>query len=467
MAGVHGRCGVYGRYGMGGAVFTAGTAPRLAEDDDRVLGDEFVDLLLQGGALFRRLRLAGEHGSHRRAQVEWRRAAAARRQNQYSKPGRSMCAQPCIGVSRCRARVSNKHHHDSARQGPVAMQLGVAPLRRGDAAATDEAAGSVVNVTALLRTSVPSLMLRGERHTGTNFLDAIVQYNFRRAPRHQGAVAALAAPHRARQCYNFFGVSSPCYVPHGPFSGCVAQCADATLKQCANPSDRLRIDSASALRPSSYCCWKHGALDPTCRYTPRVSAYVIAVREPYAWLAAMHREPYEYLGSRKLSFAEFLRRPYAEKPPYYLHRTRHADPVAIWAKCVRSYFALPPAARLFVQIDDLFDLVRLGSQLSPLLLRMGFVRRPGLTALVYPPWATGLTKYNKYWGRFDHAGFVHAKLQLSNRSWAWQYTQADLDYINARIPEKLLVRLGMRLVRSLAELRAPSASLPTTTLAYS
>ena len=145
-------------------------------------------------------------------------------------------------------------------------------------------------------------MLRGERHTGTNLLDAIIQYNFKRAPEHQRSVAALAAPLRARKCYNFFGVSTPCYVPHGPFSGCVAQCADLGLKQCANPSDRLRTDSASALRPSSYCCWKHGALDPTCRYTPRVSAYVIAVREPYAWLAAMHREPYEYLGSRKLSF---------------------------------------------------------------------------------------------------------------------------------------------------------------------
>jgi hypothetical protein len=354
--------------------------------------------------------------------------------------------------------VANPHHSALA-----AMQLGVTALRRGDAAANDEAAGSVVNVTAtaLLRTSVPSLMLRGERHTGTNFLDAIVQYNFWRAPKHQRAVTALAAPLRARKCYNFKGVSTPCYVPHGPFSGCVAQCADPTAKQCANSSDRLRTDSASALRPSSYCCWKHGALDPTCRYIPRVSAYVIAVREPYAWLAAMHREPYEYLGSRKLSFAEFLRRPYAEKPAYYLQRTRHADPVAIWAKCVRSYLALPPAARLFVHIDDLFDLVRLGSQLSPLLLRMGFVRRPGLTALVYPPWATELNQYNKYWGRFDHAGFVHAKHLLSNRSWAWQYTQADLDYINARIPETLLASLGMRLVRSLAELRAPSALLPT------
>ena len=98
---------------------------------------------------------------------------------------------------------------------------------------------------------------------------------------------------------------------------------------------------------------------------------------------------------------------------------------------------------------------------------MGHIRGPplALTALVYPPWATELTKYNKYWGRFDHAGFVHAKLQLGNRSWAWQYTQADLDYINARIPEKLLASLGMRLVRSLAELRAPSASLPNPTLA--
>ena len=114
--------------------------------------------------------------------------------------------------------------------------------------------GSAVNVSALLSTTVPSLMLRGERHTGTNFLDAIIQYNFKRAPEHQRSVAALAVPLRARKCYHFFGVSTPCYVPHGPFSGCVAQCADLGLKQCANPSDRLRTDSASALRPSSYCC---------------------------------------------------------------------------------------------------------------------------------------------------------------------------------------------------------------------
>ena len=89
---------------------------------------------------------------------------------------------------------------------------------------------------------------------------------------------------------------------------------------------------------------------------------------------------------------------------------------------------------------------------------MGFVRRPGLTGLVYPPWATEVARYNKYWGRFDHAGFVRAKLQLDNRSWAWQYTQADLDYINARIPETLLASLGMRLARSLSELRAPGVA---------
>ena len=332
--------------------------------------------------------------------------------------------------------------------------------RGASAAAEDEA---VVNVTALLRTGVPSLMLRGERHTGTNFLDAIVQANLRRAPLHQREVAALAAPLRARKCYDFFGVSTPCYVPHGPFSGCVAQCADPARSQCASPSDPLRTGSASALRPSSYCCWKHGPIDPTCQYTPRASAYIISVREPYAWLAAMHREPYEYLGSRNLRFGEFLRRPYAEKPPYYLRLARHADPVTMWAERVRSYFALPPAARLFVHIDELFDLDRLSVQLSPL-LRMGFLRRPGQSALVYPPWAKELSKYNKYWGRFDHAGFVRAKRQLSNRSWAWQYTQADLDYANARIPEELLAGLGMRRVRSIVELRAPTAPRPKPTL---
>ncbi len=45
---------------------------------------------------------------------------------------------------------------------------------------------------------MPTLMLRGERHTGTKYLDAIVQYSFWRAPKHQRAVTALAAPLRAR-----------------------------------------------------------------------------------------------------------------------------------------------------------------------------------------------------------------------------------------------------------------------------
>ena len=84
-----------------------------------------------------------------------------------------------------------------------------APTMHSNRAAR-EAAGSAVNVSALLSTSVPSLMLRGERHTGTNFLDAIIQYNFKRAPEHQWSVAALATPLRARKCYHFFGVSTPC-----------------------------------------------------------------------------------------------------------------------------------------------------------------------------------------------------------------------------------------------------------------
>ena len=93
-------------------------------------------------------------------------------------------------------------------------------------------------------------------------------------------------------------MATACYVPHGPFSGCVAQCADSARAECA----------AEEPAGGSFCCWKHAEIDPLCRYTPQATAYVIAVRDPYSWLASLHRNPYEYLGPRKLPFAAFLRR---------------------------------------------------------------------------------------------------------------------------------------------------------------
>ena len=43
------------------------------------------------------------------------------------------------------------------------------------------------------------------------------------------------------------------------------------------------------------------------------------------------------------------------------------------------------------------------------LLRMGFELKPDRARVRYPPWATQLNRYNKYWGRFDHAGFVQVR----------------------------------------------------------
>tara|TARA_B110001452_G_scaffold2850_1_gene2519 strand:+ start:52 stop:1122 length:1071 start_codon:yes stop_codon:yes gene_type:complete len=314
------------------------------------------------------------------------------------------------------------------------------------------------NATAHPPTSpIPSLMLRGERHTGTNFLDAIITASFRRPPFHQRRAMAATVTLRTRKCYNFFGVSTPCYAPHGPFSGCVAQCSDPERQQCTSTDDGSRSDAASAEHPGSYCCWKHGAIDPTCRYAPRASAYVIAVREPYSWLVSLYRGPYEYLGSRQLKFGAFLRRAYSERPPYYVLLTRHPDPVTMWARRARSYLRVPPARRVLVPMEELFQLERLETRLRPL-LDMGFERRPGLASIIYPQWATELNKYNKYWGRFDRAGFENAKRQLRNRSWAWQYTQADLDYINERLPTPVLTELGIQRIKTIARLRQLGAA---------
>ena len=92
----------------------------------------------------------------------------------------------------------------------------------------------------------PTLILKGERHTGTNLLQSIITTNLG----YDGQVLDL----------------------------------DATYRFCFSPLDvRLGVN----------CCWKHGYVDDRCTpaYKSAKPAFLLLARSVYPWLIAMHREP--------------------------------------------------------------------------------------------------------------------------------------------------------------------------------
>ena len=116
------------------------------------------------------------------------------------------------------------------------------------------------------------LLLKGKRHTSTNFLGAVLQHNL---------------GHNA------------CRDPKG------LCCLSASL---------LEVCSAGVNEPSNttYCCWKHGYANHDCPYPNRqpgqpypVGAFI--ARSPYPWLLSMFNHPYEYLNGGHMNFSQFIR----------------------------------------------------------------------------------------------------------------------------------------------------------------
>ena len=285
--------------------------------------------------------------------------------------------------------------------------------------------------------SFPTLILKGERHTGTNLLQEIVTTNLN----YTNQVLDL----------------------------------DATYRFCFAPD---------AVRHGLNCCWKHGFADDRCTpsYKTAKPAYLFLVRSVYPWLLAMHREPYEYNGPRhpeayaqsQQNFSAFLRAPanyervwLAEDPSnayrltskydgtYLVEPYTHDNPVAMWRDKMRSYLNVS-APRVIVTHDDMYDQQKLSTKLNGL-SNGGFHFIPGKYnetsgLFAYPPMDDSDSLGDKYTRLFTLKKFEQSKADSdANKRWLSSFTQADFDFVNSQLDEELMQQLGLDMVRSETE----------------
>jgi hypothetical protein len=276
----------------------------------------------------------------------------------------------------------------------------------------------------------PLIVIKGERHTGTNFITNILEKSF------GSAIRVLS------------GASDT-----DPLVSC-------------NPFEREP--------PKTYCCWKHGYASTWCHgfQSPDLPAlpggvvsslppHVFLVRSPYPWLLSMHDEPYDYDGDLTFNFSQFIRAPFSYVPrdlqgtslsgdPDY-----HANPIQLWNAKVRSYLQFesdvhygdePDGHRkdraivARVTHETLYDLKSLTKSLAPLLNISADVKD---TVIEYPPFAL----YNNKFGEaFSKADFEKAKQYEVEERWLDLLSQEDLDFINMELESNVVEQAGLQVV---------------------
>lgn len=159
----------------------------------------------------------------------------------------------------------------------------------------------------------------GERNTGTNFVEDIIEKNFKIG------VFPGDLPDFFRVLYN----AAYKYLPH------------SVARAIVEGDRNRRYDSRFHLQAG----WKHARMPNLPkghdRY-PEGLGFIAITKNPYAWLQSLHRRPYQgvhHRAARPLSFSEFLRTPWPTvgreyAPPVY------GNPVQMWNDKVRSYEVL-------------------------------------------------------------------------------------------------------------------------------
>ena len=243
---------------------------------------------------------------------------------------------------------------------------------------------------------------KGERHSGNNFLQSMLDKNFEQNPEGGG---------------------------------------------CETSSD---------VSARHFCCWTHGMASDECAaaFTPPPSVYVLLVRNPYAWLLAMNGEPYEYDGWKSGRLSSFLRAPFSYAPyPMYAgaEHHRHDNPVKLWGAKVAAYLSLR-TPKLLLTHDELYDEGAVRAKLELLTTRHGIARRAGLTAVVYPNFTTsaGNNNHNR---EFTLAEFEAARAYEREQRWASSYSQEDLDFVNSQLDAAHMAELRFEMLTT-----APAAS---------
>lgn len=267
----------------------------------------------------------------------------------------------------------------------------------------------------------PLIVIKGERHAGTNFIASILE--------------------------NSFGISN--------------------IRVTGGLSDKDPITSCNPFErepPRTYCCWKHGYASTWCHgfqspelpalpggVVAELPAHVFLVRSPYPWLLAMHDEPYDYNGNLTFNFSQFIRAPFDYVPRDYQGSTLaskpdyHANPIQLWNAKMRSYIQFESDARdraITVQLTHgmLYSLEALTKHLAPLMkITPGFKG----TVIKYPPFSL----YNdKFSSNFSQVEFQEAKRYEAEQLWLDLLSQEDLNFINTELETNVVEQVGLHLV---------------------
>lgn len=158
----------------------------------------------------------------------------------------------------------------------------------------------------------------GERNTGTHFIAKIIRLNY-----------------KCRQLVGTAGLSKESLAKH--LDG-------LPLEQRLKVREMLIDERVKSSLNSSFG-WKHGCVDfevlqreHTCSAN---TLFVVVHKHPSDWLTSFYRKPYNNSESlRRLTFAEFLRRPWAGSAKENLPRPFAENPVDLWNIKHKSWLSL-------------------------------------------------------------------------------------------------------------------------------
>jgi len=299
------------------------------------------------------------------------------------------------------------------------------------------------------------IVLKGERHTGTEFVDATVMKNF--------------------------DVGRNGYV-----YGLVKEEGTEKTEAVCKPHEG----------DGSFACWKHGyanvtgdfecadpqADNPRAKRACTKKVLLSVTRNPYSWLTRMYCEPYTCVGCTTHStgsFSKFLREPFRYFP-LELIRSRgssdscveHSDaakclkggkhkdvpvdeaktPTHLWMQKVRSYHNWTGPAVHVCQKD--FESARTTkAKLVDPLRKLGVpLSRDGQKGGDPRPVDSDAKETHKRKGTYSLEGLQIAVDEETGKEQKWlgAYSQEDLDYVNSILTDEDLATCGYTRVRTVA-----------------
>ena len=247
---------------------------------------------------------------------------------------------------------------------------------------------------------LPALVLKGERHTGTHWLAAILRHNF---------------PSDKQWLH-----------------------VENTI-----PDERCSYDQPFAYANETMCCWTSGKADGRCVFDPQPHAYVFLVRHPYPWLLSMRRKPYEYdRDSAQMSISKYIRWPFTQFAVEGIGA--YANPLRMYNAKVKSYLDVTDHPKVLVRHEDLYDLKTLNRKLLQPLLAQGFELREGKKSLEFPPFSPPRTNNPEVYN-FTPGDFSGAKNFASPQHATPSFNRADLSFIKSQLDPAVLSALNYTL----------------------